>query len=149
MNQSFKEGNEAQKAFVKQAERRGYSIEKASIGQDINEHWDYRLSFGRVDVKAIKRLNRHGSLSPEYIWIELKGEGYGSWLYGDADLIAFQTSYGFILVNRKNLVELVEGLVQKEYTKSPELYKLYPRRNSLLTLIRLDDLYELDYKIWA
>ena len=58
---SWQEGKEAEDIFIK---RRGDNfIRKATRNEDINEHWDVLdRELGKVDVKAAKRLYRHGDV---------------------------------------------------------------------------------------
>lgn len=146
--QSFREGNKAQQEFVEQALRRGYEVIKATKEQDMKEHWDYEIPMGKVDVKGIKRLKRNGDKT-EYLWIEMRGKYGDGWLHGEADFIAFQHKKGFTLVRREELLRLTLRLVKTEFTNEPELYKLYKRDGSLLTLIRLDDLKQITRTEWG
>lgn len=68
----------------------------------------------RVDVKGLKSLGHGRQKSGDYHWIELKNvSGAKGWLYGKADLIAFQTSEDdFMFVERKKLVEFTEMLIE-------------------------------------
>jgi len=145
---SFIEGNKAQEEFVKQALRRGFTVHKATEDQDKKEHWDYELPFGKIDVKGVKRKNRHGKKNPDIIWIEMHGKYDDGWLHGKADYIAFQHEKGFTIVHRDELLRLTLRLVKTEFVKEPELYKLYKRDGSLLTMITLYDLRQITRTEW-
>jgi hypothetical protein len=145
---SFIEGNKAQQEFVKQALKRDFTVHKSTNDQDKREHWDCEVPFGKVDVKGIKRKNRHGKKNSDIIWIEMRGKYDDGWLRGKADYIAFQHEKGFTIVHREELIRLVLRLVKTEFVKEPKLYKLYKRDGSLLTMIRLDDLKQIRRIEW-
>jgi hypothetical protein len=134
----------------------------ASSGKEnINEHIDYIIERDgkskKVDVKSLKRIKRGDKKTQdEFLWIELHSvrENNKGWLYdGKADLIAFELSKSFRIVNRLELIKLVEKLVDFEAKVSSSkeaLYRVYSRkdRHDLLTMIRPDDLLGIKYVDW-
>ena len=127
-------------------------ITKATFEQDINEHWDLKLTSHddseisiKFDVKAVKKINRNDSQTNENIhWIELFNVlGKMGWLYGDADYFAFETDDYFIVVEKMRLQSLIaDKCAEKIKTEKPELYKLYQRngRKDMITLVKTIDL---------
>lgn len=118
----------------------------ATKEQDMHEHWDVEDAMAvKYDVKGMKKYRRSDDKPTDRLhWIELRSvNGKNGWLYGDADIIAFETRKWWILVERKDLVQFVEGIVWgEETTEKPEPYKLYQRegRQDLLTILPTVDL---------
>jgi hypothetical protein len=151
--------NETETKFSAQAIKRDYKVVHADSYQDRIEHWDFIIQKNgfpiTVEVKGQKRINRH-DMHPqcEWIWIELVGiTGHNGWLYGKSDVIAFETDYGFLLVNRKKLIEIVDKKVNhKEYVDCSwdAKYKVYQRfgRDDMLTLINRSDIEEIKHIKW-
>jgi hypothetical protein len=118
----------------------------ATKEQDMHEHWDVMDNMGvKYDVKGMKKYRRSNDKPTDRLhWIELRNvNGKNGWLYGNADIIAFETRKWWILVEREDLVQFVEGIVWgEETTEKPEPYKLYQRegRQDLLTILPTVDL---------
>jgi hypothetical protein len=119
----------------------------ATIKQDIHEHWDVMDSMAlKYDVKGMKKYRRSDDKPTDRLhWIELRNvNGKNGWLYGNADIIAFETRKWWLLVERKDLVQFVEGILDgwEEPIEKPEPYKLYQRegRQDLLTILPTVDL---------
>ena len=158
---SLELGQKAESLFARSAIKHGWKIEPASEDSNKNEHFDYIMSKeGRslnVEVKSLKRMGRRDSdVQEEHVWIELHGvrkEDQG-WLYGKADLIAFELKNSFRIVRRTDLLDLVEKLVDfhEKVEKSTEaLYKLYSRsgRSDSLTIIKANDLLKITSLEWT
>jgi hypothetical protein len=158
---SLELGQKAEGEFARLAVKQGFTI-VASAGRDnMDEHFDYVMERDgktfRVDVKSLKRLSRSDGLTQDtYIWVELHGvraDDQG-WLYaGHADLIAFELSNSFRIVDRLELIALVEKLVDfnaKVTSPKDALYKIYSRKSrpDLLTMIRAEDLKGIRYAEW-
>jgi hypothetical protein len=158
---SLELGQKAEDEFARLAVKQGFAI-AASAGRDnMDEHFDYVMERDgktfRVDVKSLKRLSRRDSLTQDtYIWIELHGVRADDkgWLYaGHADLIAFELANSFRIVDRLELIALVEKLVDfnaKVASPKDALYKVYSRKSrpDLLTMIRAEDLKGIRYAEW-
>lgn len=119
----------------------GTNISLTGVDDGQFDHIDFRFSVSMsVDVKSMK--------DPKTIWVELKNiKGYDGWLYGKATHIAFERDECFKIVSRKDLIWLVNELVDKDdMVDSPKdcLYKTYQRkkygRDDLLTKILPSDL---------
>jgi hypothetical protein len=158
---NLKQGLRAEHLFAQIAKAKGWEVYEPSNYQDINEHWDIEIRKNgksyKVDVKAMKKLNRKDSIpQDEWHWVELHGvRKYDKgWLYGGkADLIAFETKTSFIIVRRQDLIELVEDKVDfstKVEFSSEAKYKVYQRRNrhDKLTLMKTSDLREIKIAEW-
>lgn len=158
---SLEIGQKAESSFARSAIKHGWTIEPASEDSNKNEHFDYVMSKDdrslRVEVKSRKRMRRKDSnVQDEHVWIELHGvrKDDQGWLYGKADLIAFELKNSFRIVRRTDLLDLVEKLVdfKVKVRKSNEaLYKLYSRsgRPDSLTIIRSDDLLKITSLEWT
>jgi hypothetical protein len=156
---SLELGQNAESRFAGLAIKHGWTISPASGRDNINEHYDYLMrKDGRafkVEVKSLKRVNRRDvRTQDQYVWIELRNvRGESGWLYGSADLIAFEMTQAFRIVGRTELVDLVEKLVDfkaRVGSSKEALYKLYSRkgRPDLLTIIKSEDLLNITYKEW-
>jgi len=115
---AIKKGDEAEKKFVKLAEANGYTISKSSKHNDIMHHYDYIIECPfvkiRVDVKAKKEGFENMFL------IEHKGvSGKQGWLWGSADVIAFEYKEGFIMVRRRDLALKCMQLINLEQKSTP------------------------------
>lgn len=153
-------GQTAEETFVKIATERGWEIKIASSTENIDDHFDYRIKKGhevyKVEVKGKKRIDRSDARAQEeLVWIELHGVRIhdAGWLFGKADLIAFQMNTSFRIVKRLDLVSLVCKLIDyKSKANSPKdaLYKAYSRagRSDILTLLRHEDLKEVIWSEW-
>ena len=142
------------------AAERGWEIRSVSSTENIDDHFDYRIKKGneiyKVEVKGKKRINRADAhLQEELVWIELHGVRIddAGWLFGKADLIAFQMNRSFRIVKRPDLVALVCRLIDyKSKADSPRdaLYKTYSRagRSDILTMLRYEDLKGILWAEW-
>jgi hypothetical protein len=158
---SLELGQKAENQFARLAVKQGFKIAPSSGRANMDEHFDYVMerdgkSF-RVDVKSLKRLSRRdGGTQDELIWIELHGVRTDDkgWLYaGHADLIAFELAESFRIVDRLELIALVETLVDfdaKVTSPKDALYKVYSRKSrpDLLTMIRSEDLNSIRHGEW-
>lgn len=153
---SLELGQSAESRFASIAGQRGWKVVEASEDRNIEDHYDYEISKNdlryRVDVKSKKRVSRISeSVQDELIWIEFRTvRDTKGWLFGSADLIAFENQDGFKIVERKALVRIINRHV-KIHVKvdKPEdaLYKVYTRkgRPDEITLIKASD---LDSVLW-
>ncbi|HCB01539.1 MAG TPA: hypothetical protein DEP19_04075 [Anaerolineae bacterium] len=158
---SLELGRRAEDAFARLAIQHGFKVTASSGKENIDEHIDYVIERDgkshKVDVKSIKRKSRGDKeLQDEFLWIELHSvrKNNQGWLYdGKADLIAFELKESFRIVERLELIKLVEKLLDFEakVTSSKEaLYKVYSRKDryDLLTMIKSEDLVGIKYVDW-
>lgn len=119
--------------------------------QDMFEHWDICVDGKKIDVKGRKKINRFdNNPQDEYHFLEIKNvRGNVGWCYGKSDVIAFQVSGGWIMVETEKLRKLITEKVQKVWVnKSGDcLYKLYRRRDRLdtITMVKTSDLQTISY----
>jgi hypothetical protein len=134
---------------------------KATKQQDIHEHWDTQVEIGgkmlKIDVKALKRDNRLDSEPNENIhWVEIRNvRGNKGWLYGESDLIAFETSDYFVLVGTLKLRKFLEKKVgytpetisDITISKTKNLYEPYGRygRKDIIVKVKTMDLMHIKY----
>jgi hypothetical protein len=107
----------------------------ATIKQDIHEHWDVMDEMGvKYDVKGMKKYQRKDSqpATDRLHWIEfLNVNGDHGWLYGQADVIVFETRKWWLLVNREDLVAFAEAATKDEIWANgkPKPYEFYRRKD--------------------
>ncbi len=156
---SMREGRKAEALFARVAQARGWHVQEANHDQDVDEHWDFLITRGteayRVDVKAMKRVNRNDpDVQDRLHWVEYRNvHGRTGWLFGKADLFAFETRSGFVIVERRALLTLVNQKVDhRERVTKPEdaVYKIYerPNRRDETTLVPVEDLKKIAKWFW-
>lgn len=156
---SLELGDSAEERFILLAVRLGWKISASSKEQNIDEHWDYLIEKEeqqfKVEVKAEKRIQRSDNGSQaDFTWVELKNvRGKVGWLFGKADLIAFEKEKTFFFVKRLDLLALVNqkvNLVAKVKTAKDALYKIYTRegRKDKLTLLPTRDIEPILFMEW-
>jgi hypothetical protein len=156
---SLELGNKAEDAFMEMATTRGWKISAASKEQNINEHWDFliekEVQTYKVEVKSEKRIERDDHKSQtDFIWVELRNvRGEVGWLFGAADLIAFEKQTSFVFVKRLDLLGVVNqkvDLVAKVRSAKEALYKIYTRsgRKDKLTLLPASDIEPVIFMEW-
>jgi hypothetical protein len=157
---SLELGEKAEGLFAEMARRTGWQISPSSKDENIDQHWDFHIIKGagnfKVEVKSAKRIHRNDSgIQFEYTWVEIHGvrPKDTGWLFGKADLIAFEKESSFILVKRLDLLTVVNkkvNLVAKVHDPQNALYKIYARdgRKDKLTLLRTSDIEEIKFMEW-
>jgi hypothetical protein len=147
---SFDLGSNAESSFVIAAQKSDMKVAKSSRSEEFS-HIDFHIEVNglklSVEVKSRKKVKRGDSnVNDDLIWIEFKNvRGMRGWLYGSAEVIAFERENDFLMVNRKHLARLAEKLCDltkiNTHTKMP-LYTGYQRRdrNDLLSLIKMEDI---------
>ena len=157
---SLELGQGAERRFASIAQQKGWTVTEASKTGDIEGHYDYEISKDdqhfRVDVKSKKRVSRRsGNVQDDLVWVEFRTvRGTKGWLFGSADLIAFENTNGFRIVERKALVRVINKLVEIHVrVNRPEdaLYKVYTRkgRPDEIALIKSSDLDNILWDEWA
>ncbi len=155
-------GRFAELLFEHLATSRGWWVRKATKNQDYLEHWDYLLKKKKleyhIEVKGMKRLNRQVNQDDKMICIELQGNsGYPGWLYGKASHIAFLMREGFVLVERKLLIQKVTSIIDidGEITQSirnKQSHIIYRRvqfgHKDKIVYITKEELLSVPHKLW-
>lgn len=158
---SLELGEGAETLFILLAVRLGWKISASSQKENIDEHWDYLIEKDnaafKVEVKSKKRVMRSDK-NPQHdlTWIELHGvrPKDTGWLFGKADLIAFEKETAFLIVKKTELLKIVNqkvNLVAKVKSPKDALYKIYKRegRKDKLTLLPMKDIEEIKFMTWA
>jgi hypothetical protein len=157
---SLELGEQAENLFMLLAIKRGWKVSASSQDQNINEHWDCLIEQGytafKVEVKSKKRITRGDKgTQQELTWIELHGvrPKDTGWLFGRADLIAFEKQNSFLLVKKADLLAMVNkkvDLVAKVSEPKDAVYKIYRRegRKDKLTLLPMKDINEIKFDEW-
>ena len=157
---SLELGEKAEARFVEIAHRSGWKVAASTKAENIDEHWDYQIEKGeekyKVEVKSAKRVHRDDNkIQFEYTWVEIHGvrPKDTGWLFGKADIIAFEKQNSFIFVKRLDLLAVVNkkvNLVAKVRDPKDALYKIYRRdgRKDKLTLLPASDLEAIKFMEW-
>ncbi len=156
---SLELGEKAEGLFILIAVKHGWKISASTREQNIDEHWDYLIEKEnqefKVEVKAEKRIQRKDDDSQaHFTWVELRNvRGKVGWLFGKADLIAFEKEKTFFFVKRLDLLALVNrkvNLVAKVKSAKDALYKIYTRegRKDKLTLLPTSDIDPIKFMEW-
>jgi hypothetical protein len=151
---SYQEGTAAENEFIKL--RGDNFVRSSSKMEDINEHWDVMdKEFGRVDVKAAKRLHRSGPVDYT-IWWELKtvkrppkNESSKGWGVpnGIDRYIAIKGEHYFYLVKPENIIEELREKCTEYYRGEFGLHTR-PNRGDLMTILPLSFLQKhADHKV--
>ena len=156
---SLELGEHAENLFILLAVKLGWKISASTQQENIHDHWDYLIEKDdkqyKVEVKSKKRINRtDASEQNNFIWVELQNvRGETGWLFGKADLIAFEQEKAFLFVKKPDLLKTVNkkvDLVAKVKSPKDAVYKIYKRegRKDKLTLLPMNDVEEIKYMEW-
>ncbi len=138
-------GKEKERDFVKSLSKIGLDdVNFSTKEEDVTQHWDLELKI-RFDVKGLKKVRRSDQETNEHFhYLEIKNVNSAlGWLYAEeVDYFAFELNNYWVIVAKDDLQSFVKNNVQKIYTPTPELYKLYTRkdRKDIITLITSYDL---------
>jgi len=139
--QTWNEGKQAENLFA--SIRKDNIIRKSTLQEDRTEHWDFLdKELGRVDVKAAKRLHRHGPVD-HTIWWELRTvkkppdmkpkRGWGV-PNGIERLIAVQSESAFHLIRPESIIEDLRKRCTKYFRGEFGLHTR-PDREDLITIL--------------
>jgi hypothetical protein len=157
---SLELGERAESLFAALAKKLGWKVTAASKPENIDEHWDFLIEKEglalKVEVKSRKRISRdEDGIQSRLTWVELHGvrPKDPGWLFGRADLIAFEKERSFILVRKTDLLAVVNkkvDLVAKVSEPRQAVYKIYRRqgRKDKLTLLPMDDIEAIKFDEW-
>lgn len=141
--------------FAKLLNKRTTDVRAADLKEQFS-HVDYFSDFGKIDVKARKRVARSDdNTQDDLVWLEFKNvQGKFGWLYGKADWIAFERNEDFVLVKRHDLALMAEKLCavgDRVAVGKDALYKGYQRsgRKDLLSIVKMSDILELYHQLWT
>ena len=152
---SWKRGQGVEAMFAKLLNKRTTDVRAADLKEQFS-HVDYFSDFGKIDVKARKRVARSDdNTQDDLVWLEFKNvQGKFGWLYGKADWIAFERLDDFVLVRRHDLALMAEKLCavgDRVAVGRDALYKGYQRsgRKDLLSIVKMSDVLKLDHQLWT
>lgn len=154
-------GYSAEQRFSNLATSRGWSVQKATKKQDRQDKIDVILTGKNgetysVDVKSRKKINSADkSVDDDIVWFEIVAVGheYPGWLYGKANLIAFEKHWGFLIVEREKAARYVDIVVDKNaIVNTPEeaYRKIYHRKmfRGLLTWLFSSEVEKFAWDRW-
>ena len=112
-------GIQVENNFIKTAEAQGYTVAIASDDVNMNKHIDLYLTKNNktvsVDVKARRTSNKGKGFDDLWIVVEfLNTMGNKGWLYGESDYFVFEREHDYIWCDTKELVDLVDIVVDKD-----------------------------------
>ena len=141
--------------FAKLLNKRTDNVRAANLKEQFS-HVDYISDFGKIDVKARKRVARKDTdVQDDLVWLEFKNvQGKHGWLYGKSDWIAFEREEDFVMVKRHYLALMAEKLCDvgdRVAVGKDALYKGYQRsgRKDLLSIVKMSDVLGLDHQLWT
>lgn len=146
-----KMGLDAESKFEQIAEAKGYQVSVTTTKENIYQHIDFKLQpkyfkniSYTVDVKSMKRM--YNILQTDKTVVEFKNVlGNAGWIYGKADLIAFQTPEGFLIFDREEL-----QIFSEKYKNEKQLTPIQRnRRNDEFIWIEFKTLKQLDHEVWT
>ena len=146
--ENWEKGNQAEQKFRNLALELGWEVVESTLESDRYEHIDFVITWGdpmnedhpaasySVDVKAQNTAEKG-----EETWVEIRNtEGGPGWLYGEADLIAFDQGDTFLVVERVTLKDWIEANVEKVYVDraTQAFMKIYTRQDKkdMITLVK-------------
>ena len=112
-------GIQVENNFIKTAEAQGYTVTIASDDVNMNKHIDLYLIKNNktvsVDVKARRTGNKEKVFDDLWIVVEfLNTMGNKGWLYGESDYFVFEREHDYVWCDTKELVDLVDIVVDKD-----------------------------------
>jgi len=157
-DEQVKQGCEAEEKFIMIYPL----VRRATKKEDIFEHWDVMVEVDdnivKVDIKGIKNDDRFDPFPNENInWVEIQNvNGDTGWLYGDSDIIAFETENYFILVGTLKLRRFLEKKmgytketikdIEPKNVKDPYVFFQRKGRKDILVKVKTIDLMHIKYK---
>lgn len=142
-------GTKAEKKF---AQKHLSNIVYSNKKQDMYDHWDVSGKLNNIDnenklfdVKTTKRLNHSKEIGVmDSVWVEGKNiHGNKGWIYGIADYIVFEREETWMVVDRKELLDLtLKKLKENNYKKGKGVYLIHTRfgRKDKVTKVLFDDI---------
>lgn len=143
-------GQKAEAEFVSLAIAKGYTVQESSIEVDRNHHIDFYITSENgvtrsIDIKSIRGVGSN-RCKDNHTWIELQNVvGRKGWIYGSQDLIVFERTMDWLIVDRRSLADWVDSVVDRTVVVDrwgDPTYTVYAKDTdrSLTTLIRFSDM---------
>ncbi len=148
-------GQNAEDSFERIARKFNWTIRRSSRYEDRVLHFDFVMSRkdkGSFKVEVKGRKSFAVNSAPSFLLVEFSGiTGENGWIYGEADLIAYEQNDGnFIVVPRIIVMQTAERLCDGHASKREEmLYRYYRRkdREDCVSAIKVSDV-EGKYSVW-
>ena len=148
-------------SFEDLASAKGYSPQRPNRGdfKNVSHILKAKGSNGkpinlRFDVKKIKNLKQ----SQDWMWIEFKNSnGELGWVHGDSHFVVFERNLDFVVVNRKELLQMLSSGKKVRYDlpfvnlAKKAKYRIYKRagKKEEITQINIKDIKDLEScQIW-
>ena len=156
-------GAKAEADFYKLACKKYKKVVKSTLDQDRFDHVDFICKFNnnpkspqkKIEVKSIKGFSKRHSKQSEWLWVEFKNvSGKSGWLYGKADMIAFELEKHFLVVDRKDLAKFSEkncnlaSLADKPENAKYTGYNRNNRKDLTSLVLTSDVIKNCKYSIW-
>lgn len=131
-------GQKAEDNFFALAKSKGYNVRVSNSHEDRIGHYDCTITKDgksyKVEIKSKKgfSIKHKGRFTDSFFLVEFVGvSGHDGWLYGQADIVAFEEPNGFYIVSRKRLEEVAERLCKGPFVekKVDMLYNRYGRKD--------------------
>ena len=144
----YKIGSNAEKRF---ANKHLTNIIWPTKSQDMFEHWDVSGIFNNEQYKFdVKTTNRLSYSTPDNLmdsaWVEgTNVNGHKGWVKGNADYIVFEREETWLIVDRKELLNLtMKKLQNNNFIKGKGVYLLHTRtgRKDKVTKVLFNDMKE-------
>ena len=151
-------GFSCEEQFKLLAESKGYEVVVVSREMQFS-HVDFILKKDgqqwKFECKGRKKIRRADEDFADHItWIEFKRtDGRNGWIYGNYDYLAIEQKSEFIIIARKDLLNLAEKLVDRTKTvdkahKAHNIsYRRFGRRDEI-SYISTSEIKKLKIKIW-
>ena len=102
--ESWQRGQDVESRFFELFTKHRDDCRKATLNEQF-DHTDIICGDMKIDVKAMKRVQRGSRIQDEFTWIEFKNTAGGEgWIFGGGTHIAFEIPSGFILVKKKGII---------------------------------------------
>jgi len=91
--------------FEKNANSKGYKIKKKFNSKAFNYVDFFLEGLENGKPKSLKVFFKKKSKNKKFIWIEIKNnKGQPGWIFGDSDIVIFETHKSYILIDRKKII---------------------------------------------
>ena len=157
------ESEKKQSSFEEVASSKGYSPRKSNTSDLPSINVSHILtgkskSGSPISIKVDLKKNKNKKKYEDWFWIEFRNSrGKPGWLHGDADFVIFDRSEDFIVANRKELLQWLNGSKKIRYDlpfvnlAKRAKYRIYKREDKLeeITQISIKDLKCLkSFQLW-
>ncbi len=154
-DQSIREGLNAEQKFILALNARKLFTRPATKKeqfQHIDVFWIKEGTVYSADVKAMKRQNRSGEVDSKLTWVEFVNvQGKPGWLYGKANMIAFELENSFMIMDRLHVAEAaLQHVDTTKFSPTPSVglsYRRESRPKEHTGLMRTADLLKYPHQL--